>query len=153
MIKREYLLIGMIILIGIGIAIGITSMCKAMLTPGDQKTLVESATAAPKYLVYSEWDNGTTSLIHSQDIITIRLPENPTTGYQWEITMSDGLRLLDDTYIYPDPSGRMTGTGGWRRLTLIPGASGMESFTAVHKRSWESESRNEQHFSLQFDVQ
>jgi inhibitor of cysteine peptidase len=153
MIKREYMLIGVIILIGIGIAIGITSMCKAMLTPGDQITLAEPATTAPRYLVYTEWDNGTTSLIHPRDIITIRLPENPTTGYQWEITRSDGLRLLDDSYIYPDPSGRMTGTSGWRRMTLTPEGSGRESFTAVHKRSWESESGNEKHFTLQFDVQ
>jgi inhibitor of cysteine peptidase len=153
MIKREYLLIGMIILIGMGTAIGITSICKAMLTQGDQTTLAESETAAPRYLVYSEWDNGTTSLIHPWDIITIRLPENPTTGYQWEITRSDGLRLLDDSYIYPDPSGRMTGAGGWRRMTLVPETSGKESFSAVHRRSWESESGNEQYFSLQFNVQ
>jgi predicted secreted protein len=153
MINREYLLIGVIILIGIGIAIGITSTCKAILTPGDHGILAEPSNSAPRYLVYSEWDNGATSLIHPRDIITIRLPENPTTGYQWEITRSDGLRLLDDSYIYPDPSGRMNGAGGWRRMTLVPETTGKESFSAVHKRSWESESGNEQYFSLQFDVQ
>lgn len=150
MSKREYLMIGAIVLFSFIIAIGITAACKAMFAP---ENIAEPATPTPKYLLYLERDNGTTSLIHPQDVITIRLPENPTTGYLWEITRSDGLRLLDDSYIYPDPSGRMTGTGGWRRLTLIPEAPGIESFSAVHKRSWEPESGNEQHFSLQFEVQ
>jgi inhibitor of cysteine peptidase len=152
MIKREYLLIGVIVLIGISVAIGITAACKAVLDPGFQINSADPNTQAPRYLIYSEWDNDTSSLVHHGDIIVIRLPENPTTGYRWDITTSDGLRILDDSYIYPDPSGRMTGAGGWRRVTLMPEALGTESFSAVHKRSWEDETGNEQHFSLQFEV-
>jgi|GEM_PF-6349948 len=155
MIKREYLMIGVIVLIGITIAIGITSVGKAKLTPDNvaaPRNAAEPQNAAPRYLVYSEWDNDTTSMVHPLDIITIRLPENPTTGYLWEITKSDGLRILDDSYISSDPSGKMTGEGGWRRVTLMSEASGTETFSAVHKRSWESENGNERHFSLQFDV-
>jgi predicted secreted protein len=152
MIKREFLLLGVIILIGFSVAIGITAACKAVLDPGFKANGADPQTPAPSYLIYSEWDNGTTTLVHPRDIIVIRLPENPTTGYRWDITRSNGLRILDDSYVYPDPSGKMTGAGGWRRVTLMPEAPGTESFSAVHKRSWEDETGNEQHFSFQFEV-
>ena len=59
---------------------------------------------------------------------------------------------LDDTYIYSDPSGRMTGEGGVRFLTLEPETTGTEHISAVYKRSWEEDTGDNQVFSMTFVV-
>ena len=58
------------------------------------------------------------------DTITLRLVENPTTGYAWqrEGALPDGVVELNNEYVpdpvEPDPSGDiMTGAGGTRVLT------------------------------------
>lgn len=151
--KKEYLMITLIVVISLVVAVGVVTTFKTILDPGYQKIVKGPDNPSPQYLTYSEWDNGTITQVHPKDIITIRLPENPTTGYQWEITKSDGLRILDDSYISTHPSGRMTGDGGWRRMTLTPDMPGTESLSAVCKRSWEAETGSEMHYSLQFEVQ
>jgi inhibitor of cysteine peptidase len=152
MVKYEYMAIGIIVLIGFGVALGVTASGRALLDPNLSQYPGGPDGSGPKYLVFNEWDEGTTAVIHPHDIITIRLPENPTTGYQWDIAKSEGLRVIDDSYVYPDPSGRMTGEGGWRRFTLMPDAAGSESFSAVYKRSWDEDGGNGKTYSLQFRV-
>ena len=47
--------------------------------------------------------------------ISVRLEENPTTGYRWEIDRTDGLEPLDDSY---ERSGDAIGAAGYRKLTF-----------------------------------
>ncbi len=150
--KHEYLVLGLILCCCLGIAWGVTAVSKEYLTggtPGPAQTPVPSI---PKYLAFSQLDNDTTAGVHSRDIITVRLPENPTTGYRWNITTSPGLVTLDDTYIYTSPEGRMTGAGGIRFLTLDPETTGTERISAVYKRSWEDDSAGGQVFIMTFVV-
>jgi predicted secreted protein len=150
--KYEYLVIGLILLGGLGIAWGVTAASKEYLTGKPPVNPPGTEPTSPSYLAYTQLDNGTTARIHSRDIITVRLPENPTTGYRWNITTGPGLTTLDDTYIYSDPSGRMTGAGGVRFLTLEPKMTGTQHLTAVNKRSWEEDNEYDRVFSMTFVV-
>jgi len=152
MIKHTLLVIGVIVLISLGMTMGVTLAMKTIAAPAPQKTPAGQDLPGPKYRFFNEGDNGTTSAISRQDIIAICLPENPMTGYQWDISRSSGLTLLEDTYIYPDPTGRMTSRGGWRHFTFMADTPGHDAFSAVHKRSWEPESGNERSYSLDFVV-
>lgn len=152
MVKHEYLVIGLILFGCLGIAWGVTAVSKEYLLPGTSANLQVPDPAPPRYLAYSQLDNGTTATIHSRDIITLRLPENPATGYRWNITTDPGLLTLDDTYIYSEPSGRMTGEGGVRFLTLEPKTTGTEHLSAVYKRSWEDDTSDIPVFFMTFVV-
>jgi len=136
----------------LGIAWGITTVSKEYLAGGTSGNMQVSESASPMYVAYSQLDNGTTARVHTRDVITLRLPENPTTGYRWNVTTDHGLRTLDDTYIYSDPSGKMTGVGGVRFLTLEPETTGTERISAVYKRSWEEDTGDNQVFSMTFVV-
>jgi inhibitor of cysteine peptidase len=152
LIKHEYLVLGLIVFGCLGIAWGATAVSKEYLAGGSPGMMQTPVPSSPKYLAFSQLDNGTTVRIESRDIITVRLPENPTTGYRWNITTGPGLTTLDDTYIYSDPSGRMTGAGGVRFLTLKPERAGTQFLTAVYKRSWEDDNGDDPVFSLTFVV-
>lgn len=151
MVKHEYLVLGLILFGCLGIAWSVTAVSKEYLA-GSSGNLQVSEPVSPRYLAYSQLDNGTTARIHSRDIITLRLPENPTTGYRWNITTDPDLLTLDDTYIYPEPSGRMTGEGGVRFLTLEPKTTGTEHLSAVYKRSWEADTNDTPVFFMTFVV-
>ena len=152
MIKHTLLVMGVIVLISMGATLGVTLAMKSFAAPATPETFAEPGHTVPEYRFFNEGDNGTTTAVGRQDIITIRLPENPMTGYQWDISGSKGLTLLKDSYIYPDPTGRMTSSGGWRHFTLIADTPGTTSFSAIHKRSWEPKSGNEPGYSLDFVV-
>jgi len=152
MIRHTLLVIGVIVLISIGVTFGLTWTMKMLPAPEISNSPAGYDSPVSNYLSFNERDNGTTSAVHKTDIITIRLPENPTTGYEWDISRSRGITLLEDKYVYPDPSGKMTSVGGWRHFTLIADTPGPTSFSAINKRSWEPESGNEPSYSLDFVV-
>jgi inhibitor of cysteine peptidase len=150
--KHEYLILGMILFGCLGIAWGVTAVSKEYLAGRASGNPQVPESASPMYVAYSPLDNGTTARVHTRDIITVRLPENPTTGYRWNVTTDPGLLTLDDTYIYSDPSGKMTGAGGVRFLTLEPETTGTIHISAVYRRSWEEDTGDNRVFSMTFVV-
>ncbi|CAN5795311.1 hypothetical protein BH23THE1_BH23THE1_35560 [soil metagenome] len=69
-------------------------------------------------------------------IFEIRRPQNMTTGYQWTASVSSGLTIVDERYLYECPPG-IVGCGGyivWSVKTTTPGT---HFFGAIYKRSWE----------------
>jgi inhibitor of cysteine peptidase len=89
------------------------------------------------------------------DTIRLSLPENPSTGYSWQMTASDGLEKVGDRYIQGN-----TGTAGHP----LVGASGTHEWdykvtqqspqkvTGVYKRPWEDSSAGEKTYVLSIDV-
>jgi inhibitor of cysteine peptidase len=152
LIKHEYLVPGLILFLCLGTAWGISAVSKEYLAGGTPGLIQTPVPSSPKYLVFTELDNGTTARIHTRDIITVRLSENPTTGYRWNITTGPGLMTLDDTYIYTNPEGRMTGAGGVRFLTLEARMTGSEQISGIYKRSWEDTRAGIRVFSMTFVV-
>jgi inhibitor of cysteine peptidase len=150
--NKEYLVLGLIFCCCMSIAWGVTAASKDYLAGGTPDLRQTPVPSSPAYRAFSQLDNGTTVTVHSRDVITVRLPENPSTGYRWNITTGPGLDTLDDTYIYADPEGRTTGAGGVRFLTFVPAATGTEQVTAVYRRSWENDAAGTQAFSMTFVI-
>lgn len=72
---------------------------------------------------------------------TIKLEENPSTGYRWQFTISDEalVSLKDDQYIANDTSGKLVGSGGTRVLTFETKARGNTAITFVYKPVYPSD--------------
>lgn len=123
-------------------------------SPGNQ-TLSPTPTGTPVLvgnLVVNESQNTGMVYMNQSKIITVRLAENPTTGFQWNLTTTPGLRILKDEYVPSDTSGKMVGSGGthvWDISTEMPG---QQEIRAVYKRSWEPTTGNESTFSMKIIV-
>jgi inhibitor of cysteine peptidase len=66
----------------------------------------------------------------------LRLPENRTTGYRWQVSAPDGVQVEDGGF-EPAPSGA-PGAGGTRTFRLRATVAGTHPVTAGLRRSWES---------------
>ena len=69
--------------------------------------------------------------------ITVRLEENPTTGYRWGIDRADGLDLIYDSY---ERSGDTIGAAGYRIFTFDIISAGSHELRMKNWRKWEGDS-------------
>jgi inhibitor of cysteine peptidase len=122
-------------------------------TPQNQgvKTLQPTpvGTAIPvSHLVVTEEQNTATVHVNLSNIITVKLQENPTTGFMWNLTTTPGLQVINDTYVPTDTTGKLVGSGGTHIWDISTVAIGEQKIQAVYKRSWEPTSGNETTFSM-----
>jgi inhibitor of cysteine peptidase len=80
--------------------------------------------------------------------ILVQLPENPTTGYTWNVTLTNGLELLNDTYVPDKISEGMVGVGGVHEWIIQAIATGDQSFNGIYKQAWEPVSGNDTTYTL-----
>ncbi|HWQ67377.1 MAG TPA: protease inhibitor I42 family protein [Methanospirillum sp.] len=69
------------------------------------------------------------------DEMTISLKENPSTGYQWNVTVSGGLKIMNDTFVPPQE--QQPGAGGEHQWTIQGVTTGNQTFSGVYYRPWE----------------
>jgi inhibitor of cysteine peptidase len=106
-------------------------------------------TAVPvNHLVVTEEQNGATVNVNTGALITVRLQENPTTGYSWNLTTTPGLQIINDTYKPTYTTGKMVGSGGTHIWEISAVATGEQKIKGVNMRSWEPVSGNETAFSM-----
>lgn len=106
----------------------------------------------PRNVAITLADDGAQVDLEVGDTLTIRLPENPTTGFRWEIEPLDSavLELEDDSFdLVSKPS---IGSGGTRAFTLRATSLGSSRIQLVHRRAWELERPALQTFSLVVNV-
>lgn len=72
------------------------------------------------------------------DEVVIRLPENPTTGYRWQVTHSGAgeLALLEERFV-PGADNAGVGAGGDRLLRFRGRSAGEVRLEAVLRRAWD----------------
>jgi inhibitor of cysteine peptidase len=99
----------------------------------------------PVVIEIDERANEGTILLGPGQSIAIRLPENPTTGYQWIVESVGELQLDSDTFL---PSDRGVGSGGSRRLQLSAGRTGRSHIRLALKRSWDATGMAQERFSV-----
>jgi len=108
-----------------------------------------SGTAVPvNHLVVTEEQNGATVNVNTGAIITVRLQENPTTGFSWNLTTTPGLQIINDTYKPTYTTGKMVGSGGTHIWDISAVTTGEQKIRGVYMRSWEPASGNETAFSM-----
>jgi inhibitor of cysteine peptidase len=100
------------------------------------------------HLVVNESQNTATVYMNRSSLITVRLAENPTTGYQWNLTTTPGLSIIKDEYVPTDTSGKMVGSGGTHIWDISTVTIGEQKIQAIYKRSWEPTTGNESTFSM-----
>lgn len=86
------------------------------------------------------------------DTILISLKENPTTGYTWNVTNSSGLELTGDSFEMDTVKEGMAGAGGVHSWMVRTVAAGNQSFSGIYKRSWESDSPDDERYNLAVSV-
>ena len=95
-------------------------------------------------------DAGTRRSVNVGELTTVRLPENPTTGYRWQIPSENAcLRLVEDRF---DGAQSPRGAGGDRVLVFEAVRAGSASLRLMKSRSWESGKPLEE-YAVDLDVQ
>ncbi len=116
----------------------------------DNYTVVNETTETGQ--VVTEADNGTSISLEKGENFTLNLTENPSTGYAWELNVSEGLSILDDKYIgNPNPE-HLEGVPGIHSWVIEAVASGSQQVNGIYRRAWENTTGTEENFTLTVDV-
>ncbi len=92
------------------------------------------ATPSATSPVFGPGDNGKNVTATPGTAFTVRLPENPTTGYRWNMTPSEGLVVSRDEFLAPDT--QLVGAGGTREWVLFAEKEGDYTLHAEYRRPW-----------------
>ena len=103
-------------------------------------------------MIIGQTERGNNFDILQGSVFSIRLKENPTTGYQWEISELDSrvVKLQDSEYI--GASGALLGAGGLRSFTFEAKSPGVTQVRLKLRREWESEEEAIEHFEVTLRV-
>lgn len=96
--------------------------------------------------VFSEDANSSEISLKVGDSIVLKLNENPSTGYSWDLSLPEGIVLVKDEFVGPDEP--MAGAGGVHEWTLKAASEGNYQINAIYKRSWENVTGEEDTFSM-----
>lgn len=115
-----------------------------------------SGSMPPRQQVITEADNGTSINLENGSTFFLRLKENPTTGYSWELNLSQGLNNISGEYYPPEqPEGieqPLVGAGGVRLWEIKAVSEGSQQVTGIYKRPWEKVTGEEENFTLNIEV-
>ena len=75
-------------------------------------------------------------VLRPQQMLEITLPENPTTGFRWEVRTTGMPACADRGSSFDAPSGG-PGSGGARRFRFEAVQIGVCELVLVYRRSWE----------------
>lgn len=101
---------------------------------------------------YTEKNSNQTVKARLNDRIIIVLAENPTTGYLWNMTQTNGLLPVKDTYVTSDRTRRLVGAGGKHFWYYTVKKTGMQTITGVYARPWEGAGADSPRFMIRLNV-
>jgi len=101
---------------------------------------------------YGESFNGQTIDLAVGRTIEIRLQENPTTGFRWQLTANDGAvcAVVSDAFKAPAGAPGRGGEHGWMFEGVRPGNCDIEF---RYRRSWGNSAEPEQIFRIHIHVE
>jgi inhibitor of cysteine peptidase len=110
----------------------------------------------PRQKVVTEADNGKNISLKNGDTFYLRLKENPTTGYSWQLNLSKGLNNVSEKYYPPEPSKEsqqpLVGAGGVHIWEIKVVTEGSQQVKGIYKRPWENITGTEDSFTLNVEV-
>ncbi len=117
--------------------------------PASTPTPSPAGTAIPVgNIVVDEQQNGATTSLDLNRTITLRLKENPSAGYVWDLTVTPGLQVTNDIFYPSDTSGSLVGAGGTREWTITTLQPGEQKVKAIYKHPWEPVTGKEIMFNM-----
>jgi inhibitor of cysteine peptidase len=99
---------------------------------------------------FNESYNNQTETMKSGETFKVVLDENPTTGYSWNVSVTGGLTVLNDTYLAPNTT--LVGAGGQHEWLVEATGTGDQQFSGIYKRPWEPVFGNETTFTLNITI-
>lgn len=99
-------------------------------------------------MILNENDSGRTVKIGIDEVITVRLIENPTTGYRWLVESLGGLEQISDRF----ESDEAIGASGVREFHFRATKVGLYQLNIKNWREWEGGSSIITRFVVNFNV-
>ena len=102
--------------------------------------------------IVTEADSGKTISLKNGDYFTLQLRENPSTGYSWQLNVSEGLTILSDGYTQdpaPEDKVGVPGNHRWEIKAVTPGS---QQVNGIYKQPWENTTGTEENFTLTVEV-
>ncbi len=96
---------------------------------------------------YGIAENNTAVIALMNSTFLVMLEENPTTGHQWNVSHTDGLTILADSYMPSNPG--LPGAGGVHVWYVRAAGHGSQSFDAAYGRAWETSAVGNYHVNVQ----
>jgi len=103
-------------------------------------------------IIVTQSDRGRTVDVRPGDVIVIRLEENLTTGYGWEIESGKGTVVALEESNYVEAPGRAMGRGGMRLLRFVALAQGSQEVRLQLRRPWDPPGKAVEQFSITIRV-
>jgi len=100
--------------------------------------------------VVTEIDNGTSISLKNGENFTLQLRGNPSTGYSWQLNVSEGLSILSEDYTQDPAPGESVGVPGTYTWIIQAVAPGSQQVDGEYVRPWEEGS--EGNFTLTVEV-
>ena len=76
--------------------------------------------------------------IDQGEVIMVTLPENPSTGYQWQLAKPITLFKTEETYLAGEAKAGMVGVPGKKIFKFTAEKLGQDEIHLVHIRPWEA---------------
>lgn len=110
-------------------------------------------TKASSDLVLNESDNGKDIDLIAGSTLVVKLPGNPSTGYNWTVVGDPApLKLQKSSFARSKTKSGMVGSSGTAIFRLSAGSSGMATLNLVYRRSWEYNVAPVKTFTVRVDV-
>ncbi len=153
MIPKSLALFGLAVVVIAGMIL--VSACTGTGTPTAIPTATPSATPSPApsnntIAAYNQSDNNKTVSAKIGDKFTVTLDENPSTGYSWYMSVTNGLTIVNDTYLPPNTT--LVGAPGLHVWQIEADGTGDQKFSAIYKRLQEPPTGNETTYVLNVNV-
>ena len=94
-------------------------------------------------------DHGRTVEVTAGSVLTVRVPENPGTGYRWMVETAAGLEPAGDRF---EGAGGGIGSTGMRELQFRASRVGSFDLRMKHWREWEGERSVDRRFAVKIKV-
>lgn len=102
--------------------------------------------------IVTEADNGTSISLKNGENFTLQLRENPSTGYAWQLNVSEGLTILSDGYTQDEAPEGKVGVPGTRSWIIEAVDQGSQQVNGIYKQSWMNTTGTEKNFTFTVEV-
>ena len=105
---------------------------------------------------YTESNNGDNLNLKINDVITIKLESNATTGYKWNLSEENNsgiIAIVSSDYTEKENKDNLVGSGGFETLTFKAVSRGSATIILTYNRPWEKDVQPEKIFKLNTLVQ
>jgi putative hemolysin/predicted secreted protein len=113
---------------------------------------VTTTAGGKKMVTFTNADNGKTTDIAQGTKFAVQLSENPTTGFEWNASLTKGLELVSDNYQTKPHAEGVVGVGGTRTWVILAKNTGVQKFSATYRRSWEPVTGTETAYGVNVNV-